>query len=243
MRLIKHLMATVRPSLAATLLLVRDCGELEVLMVQRHGDMRFGPGAFVFPGGKLDAQDLDPAWGVEALGSAQLDAEARGLRICAIRETFEETGILLAHRQDGRDENVIDGASDLRSAVACGHLSFRDMVRGLGLRLDLEALIPFGRWVTPARQPIRFDAAFYIAHAPKGQPAVCDGREVVAADWISPAKALRMADLEELKLMRPTRINLTLLTAHADVQTALARARTRLKDSCVDSGLNGSSLF
>jgi 8-oxo-dGTP pyrophosphatase MutT (NUDIX family) len=220
-------MAPATPSLAATLMLVRDRGALEVLMVERHADMRFGPGALVFPGGKLDAQDVDPAWSAYALGWAELDDEARGLRICAIRETFEETGILVAYGLDGQDGNAAEIASGLRSAVAFGDLPFLEVIKTAGLRLDLHALVSFARWVTPTRQPIRFDAAFFIAPAPQGQAAVCDEREIVAADWLRPAEALDMADMEQRKLMRPTRANLLLLAADACVSEALANAGKR----------------
>jgi 8-oxo-dGTP pyrophosphatase MutT (NUDIX family) len=208
-------------------LLVRDRGALEVLMVERHADMRFGPGALVFPGGKLDAQDVDPAWSAHALGWAGLDDEARGLRICAIRETFEETGILLANGLGRQNGSAVEDVFGLRSAVACGDVPFLEVVKTSGLWLDLHALIPFARWVTPTRQPIRFDATFFIAPAPEGQAAVCDTREIVAADWLRPAKALSLADMAERKLMRPTRANLMLLAADACVRDALASAIRR----------------
>jgi 8-oxo-dGTP pyrophosphatase MutT (NUDIX family) len=196
-------------------------------MVERHADMRFGPGALVFPGGKLDSQDVDPAWSDYALGWAALDAESRVLRICAIRETFEETGILLAPLGDQHTETVADRAALMRSAVVSGDLSFLEMVTALGLQLDLDALIPFSRWITPTRQPIRFDAAFYIARAPQDQSVLCDGQEIVAADWFSPAAVLSLGDRKKGKLMRPTRANLNLLAAETCVQTALSHARNR----------------
>lgn len=218
-------MAIVTPSPAATLLLVRDRDGLDVLMVQRHGDMRFGPGALVFPGGKVDAQDLDPSWHAQALGFAELDPQSRGRRICAIRETFEETGILLARpRNDG---DIDHRAAALRTAVMDGDLPFQEMVIMLGLRLDLNDLIPFARWITPTRQPIRFDATFYIARAPEGQRADCDQRETVSAEWLKPDEALRLAETGERKLMRPTRANLSRLAADACVGSALRAARAR----------------
>ncbi|MHB8284322.1 MAG: NUDIX hydrolase [Caulobacteraceae bacterium] len=212
---------------AATLMLVRDRGRLEVLMVQRHGGMRFGPGALVFPGGKLDAQDLDPAWGAHAAGWVQLDEQSRGLRLCAIRETFEETAILLGESKLGGQALDPMVAQALRDRLIAGEISFIETVKRLDLQLDLNALTPFARWITPAPQAIRFDAAFYVARAPDGQAAVCDGGETIAAEWLTPTEALALADVEARILMRPTRANLELLAASASVGSAIQAAQAR----------------
>jgi 8-oxo-dGTP pyrophosphatase MutT (NUDIX family) len=205
-------------------MLVRDRQGLEVLIVRRHGGLQFGPGAWVFPGGKLDAQDLDPAWQAESNGWAELDGEDRCLRLCAIRETFEEAGILLGRAGLGRLGDAASAAA-LRTEVITGDLSFRQAIKALGLGLDLNLLTPFSRWITPEHQTIRFDAAFYIARAPEGQSAICDGRETTAAEWLTPSDALALADAEHRVLMRPTRANLELLGASACVATALQAAK------------------
>jgi 8-oxo-dGTP pyrophosphatase MutT (NUDIX family) len=203
-------------------MLVRDGERLEVLMVERHGGMLFGPGALVFPGGKLDPQDLDPAWSAYTLGGPH-DAQSRGLRICALRETFEETGLLLAPVQG----EVAARAAALRLKAISGETPFLEVVASLALKLDLDALTPFARWITPLGQPIRFDATFYLARAPEGQTALCDGRETVAAAWMSPEQALALAADDSRKLMRPTRANLALLGQEASVAAALTSARAR----------------
>ena len=82
---------------------------------------------------------------------------------------------------------------DIRKAVDAGDLPFLDVVRDLGVRLDLTALTVFARWITPTMMPKRFDTWFYVLHAPPGQVAACDGRETVDAEWIAPAEAVRMA--------------------------------------------------
>lgn len=217
----------VAPALASTLLLVRDRDGLEVLMVERHGEMLFGPGALVFPGGKLDAQDGDPAWANHVAGCAEVGSQERCLRLCAIRETFEETGMLLGWPISGGSGPGDLARQALRSGVLAGDPTFRQAVAGLGWRFDLDALTPFARWITPQNQPIRFDASFYIARAPEGQAAVCDGRETVSAEWLAPAAALRLADDGLRKLMRPTRANLALLAESSNVAQALAAAKAR----------------
>lgn len=209
-------------------MLVRDRNGLEVLMVERHGGMLFGPGALVFPGGKLDPQDRDPAW------FAELGSEADEMRICAIRETFEETGMLLGRRKDG-GQAVADNAA-LRSKVIAGELAFREAIALLGLQLDLEALTLFSRWITPISQPIRFDASFYIARAPSGQEAVCDGRETITAEWLAPCTALGLADAGRRKLMTPTRANLSVLAESPCVEHALESAKARVVQAVLQPG-------
>lgn len=215
--------AAIRP--AATILLLRDQPAFEVLMVKRHHQIDFASGALVFPGGKTHGGDHDPAWAEHADGWDAFDADQRALRIAVIREAFEEAGILVAERPGG---GTIEACSlDVREAVDAGRLPFLDVVRDLGVRLRLDALTVFARWITPAIVPKRFDTWFYAVRAPDDQVAACDGRETVDAEWMAPAEALRLAETRERTVIFPTRMNLQLLGEAASAEDAVARARAR----------------
>lgn len=211
---------------AATILLLRDDPAFQVLMVKRHHQIDFASGALVFPGGKTHAGDHDPAWEGHARGWDALDAEQRALRIAAIRECFEEAGILLAERADGAP---FDDACDpaVREAVDRGETAFLDVVRNLGVRLTLDALTVFARWITPTMMPKRFDTWFYAVRAPEGQLAACDGRETVDAEWIAPSEVLRLAEAGERTVIFPTRMNVQLLGEATSAADAVARAQAR----------------
>ena len=139
--------AEVKP--AATILLLRDEPQFEVLMVKRHHQIDFASGALVFPGGKSHAGDHDPAWAEHVLGWDDHDADQRALRIAAIREVFEEAGILLAKRRNGEPIGGEACPMEVREAVDAGRTAFLDVVRDLEARLDLAALTVFARWITP----------------------------------------------------------------------------------------------
>lgn len=212
---------------AATILLLRDEPTFEVLMVKRHHQIDFASGALVFPGGKSHAGDHDPTWADHTLGWDAYDADQRGLRIAAIREVFEEAGILLAKRRDGRAMSGEACPMDVRLAVDAGATAFIDVVRDLEARLDLSALTVFARWITPPLTPKRFDTWFYAVNAPAEQLAACDGRETVDAEWIAPYEALRLAATGERKVIFPTRMNLQLLAEASGAADAVERAAAR----------------
>jgi 8-oxo-dGTP pyrophosphatase MutT (NUDIX family) len=202
----------VIPVPAATLLLVRDGPEgIEVLLATRHDAAGFAGGATVFPGGKLDAGDRERA-------------ASDPLRIAAIRETFEECGILLARRD-------ADGA--LLSAAALAELlarqssvtDFGAFVGRAELALATDLLVPFAHWITPADQPKRFDTYFYLAPAPADQVARHDGREAMEVHWLTPEGAIAAARQGKIKLVLPTRLNLLKLGRSKTVAEALATAR------------------
>lgn len=215
----------IRP--AATILLLRDAPEFQVLMVRRHHQIDFASGALVFPGGKSHADDEDPAWAEHALGWADLDDVQRPLRIAAIREVFEEAGVLVGRRRDGAPIPETACNLDLRLAVDRGDHRFIDVVRDLDVELDLSALTVFARWITPPLTPKRFDTWFYAVVAPPDQLAVCDGRETVDAEWISPNEALRLAEAGERKVIFPTRMNLQLLAESTSAQTTISNSQAR----------------
>src|SRR3990167_8501659 len=202
----------VRP--AATILLLRDAPDFEVLMVKRHHQIDFAAGALFFPGGKSHQGDSDPRWRDHALGFEAIGPDDAALRIAALREAYEEAGVLLARDRDGA-AYAGEAAKDIRAAVAEDQVPFLDVVADLGLRLDLSALTVFARWITPKLMPKRFDTWFYVAHAPLAQQAICDGHEAVDAEWIAPRRALEMAASGARKVIFPTRMNLQLLAERA----------------------------
>jgi 8-oxo-dGTP pyrophosphatase MutT (NUDIX family) len=217
--------AEIKP--AATILLLRDDPVFEVLMVKRHHQIDFASGALVFPGGKSHAGDHDSRWSDHVLGWQAYEPDQRALRIAAIREVFEEAGILLAKRRDGAPMSGEACPMDVRAAVDAGTTSFIDVVSDLEARLDLSALTVFARWITPPLTPKRFDTWFYAVSAPAEQLAACDGRETVDAEWIAPSQALRLAAAGERKVIFPTRMNLKLLAEAQGAQDAVTRAAAR----------------
>jgi 8-oxo-dGTP pyrophosphatase MutT (NUDIX family) len=216
--------AEIKP--AATILLLRD-DPFEVLMVRRHHQIDFASGALVFPGGKTHDGDHDPAWEGHVIGWGDHDAEQRGLRIAAIREVFEEAGILLARHADGRPISGEACGMDVRRAVDKGETPFLDVVTGLDARLDLNWLTVFARWITPPMTPKRFDTWFYAVTAPADQLAACDGHETVDAEWIAPAEAIRLGATGERTVIFPTRMNLQMLAEASSAEDVVVRAKAR----------------
>lgn len=217
--------ALIRP--AATILMVRDDPDFEVLMVKRHHQIDFAAGALVFPGGKTHAGDHDPAWTERTLGWSAFPPDERALRIAAIREAYEEAGILLARHPSGPWFTGDERADQARSDIADDRRPLLDLVNELDVLLDLTALTVFARWITPAMMPKRFDTWFYLAAPPPEQLAACDGRETVDAEWIPPHRALAMAAAGERKVIFPTRMNIQLLAEANSAAQAVAFAKSR----------------
>ncbi len=211
--------APAAPRAASTILLLRDGPTgLEVFMVVRHHEIDFASGALVFPGGRMEA--ADEALAREAMAFADgIDETARGLRIAAIREAFEECGVLLA-RPKG-DERIVSAE---RLSALDRSAPFADLMAREGLAPATDALVPFARWITPAFLPKRFDTHFFLALTPPGQALAHDGREAVDLVWIAPGRALDLNG-ERYKLLFPTERNLWKLARHADASSAIAAAR------------------
>lgn len=216
---------------AATILLLRDgAAGLEVFMVVRHHAIDFAAGALVFPGGRVEESDAriaaDPAFCAPDDGLA---LAARAFRIAAIRETFEECGVLLA-RSQGDDRligaaalRVVDAAH--RAALNAGTIGFDAILQAHGLVPALETLVHFAHWITPTHQPKRYDTQFFLAAAPEAHLAVHDGTESVDSIWISPADALAGAESGRFKLVFATQKNLEKLARFDTAAAALSAAR------------------
>ena len=224
---------TSDPRPASTVLLLRDSAAagIEVFMMVRHHQIEFNSGALVFPGGSVDMSDQEIAGHPELYAGEQgVDAEALAFRIAAIRETFEESGILLA-RAKGADALIAAAhareiGSTSRVALCAGKTSFLEVVSGNGLVLALDALVPYAHWITPEGMPKRFDTWFFLAAAPPDQLGAHDGRESTDSIWLSPREALAGGDSGRFKLPFPTTRNLIRLGKQPAVAAALADARS-----------------
>ncbi len=215
------------PRPASTVLMVRDgASGLEVFMVVRHHKIDFASGALVFPGGSVDADDYaiaaDPARCGPAAG---LDEQSRALRVAAVRETFEECGVLLARPRGS--SRMLDGALSAAIGAKAKGRSFAATIAAEDLELALAALVPFAHWITPPILPKRFDTHFYIVAAPADQLALHDGSESVDSTWINPTRALADALAGKYTLVFATRLNVKMLAQSRDVASALAAARAR----------------
>jgi 8-oxo-dGTP pyrophosphatase MutT (NUDIX family) len=224
------------PRDAATVMLLRSDppGGLEVYMLRRKPSMAFAPGAMVFPGGSVDPRDADEqvAWtGPDAAQWGRIfDAPpelARALVCAAVRETFEESGVLLAG--ESADSVVADTTSDEweadRHALLDHSVSLAELLHRRGLVLRADLLRPWSRWITPVIEPRRFDTRFFAAALPAGQRTRDVGGEASAVAWITPADALAAGRRRELALMPPTMVSLTELAACGDLGAALSGPR------------------
>jgi 8-oxo-dGTP pyrophosphatase MutT (NUDIX family) len=216
----------VRP--AATVIILRDgAAGIELFMVERRREIEFASGALVFPGGKVDAEDADPAW--EELAAATLPAPERAFFVAAGRETFEEAGLMLARRQES--EEMVDAATTdrlvetHRTRLLNGEVTFADILRGEELVLAADLLVPFAHWITPERVPKRFDTHFFLVAAPVTQLGVHDGAESAEGFWIAPQQALAEAQAGRRTLVFATRMNLTRLAGYGTVADAVAATR------------------
>lgn len=203
---------------AATVMLVRDGDDgLEVFMLRRNLNSDFVGGAYVFPGGGVDPADGEAAVADLCVGrddsaaSALLDLDGGGLAfwVAAIRESFEEAGLLLA--VDDHDELVRfddDAAAarfvEHRRAVDSGERPLVDVAREEGLRLAVDRMHYFSRWVTPLGAPRRYDTRFFVAHPPEWQEPLHDDSEVIANLWIRPQDALERHRRKEFEMIFPT---------------------------------------
>jgi len=219
------------PLPAATIVLLRDdpAEGLETFMVVRHHQIDFASGALVFPGGKIDAQDQDPELAVCCDG-ADSDPVMRAMQIGAIREAFEESGVLLA-RPEGSDD-LISGdrlatLEGYRTTLHSGEVALKDFLESEGLRLACDRLVHFAHWVTPDMMPKRFDTHFFIARAPEDHVLLHDGHESVDSVWIRPQQVLDDAAAGHRTVIFPTLRNVEKLADSSTVDAAIEAARAK----------------
>jgi 8-oxo-dGTP pyrophosphatase MutT (NUDIX family) len=214
--------------LAATLLLLRDTAAgFDVLMITRHAATVFAGGAAVFPGGRLDPEDSAPALLQRCCTVPAIDTAQMALRVCAIRETFEEAGLLLVRR--GGEERLLRGAEldalQEELLLRLGHpADFTELIVEGGLELATDLLVPFAHWITPEIRPRRYDTYFYLAPAPPEQDARHDGHEAVDSIWIAPGQAAEDGAAQRVKMIFATRFNLQKLARSTTSGAAFAAA-------------------
>lgn len=224
-------MPLAEPVLSATILMVRDAPALQTFMAVRHHQIDFASGALVFPGGKVTDDDRDPGW------AGRLDGDLGALTlvgIAAVRETFEESGLLLCRDASSRGvgaplvgPDIARSLAPHRTAVDRAEESFLDLLAANGLVVALDRLVYFAHWITPEFMPKRFDTHFFLARAPRGQVAAHDGREVTDSAWLEPVDALARAASGSATVLFPTRLNLEVLTQAETVDAALEIAGAR----------------
>ncbi len=223
---------------AATVLILRDGYEgLEVFMLRRNLNSDFVGGAYVFPGGAVDPGDrhahLEPVCEgrTDADASRRLGIESGGLAfwVAAIRESFEEAGVLLAYDLDGVVD--LDDAASLerwahhRQQVDTGQLTMIDLCRLERLRLAVDGMHYFSHWVTPEGAPRRYDTRFFLAAAPSNQTPLHDDRETIAHEWLRPSDGIARAESGELTMMPPTIASLKAISRFDTAADALGAAR------------------
>jgi glyoxylase-like metal-dependent hydrolase (beta-lactamase superfamily II)/8-oxo-dGTP pyrophosphatase MutT (NUDIX family) len=228
----------VRP--AATLLLLRDApAGVEVLMTRRSDRASFAPGAYVFPGGRIDAGDAaaHPIADHRPTQSAVQVTQA----IAALRESFEELGVLLARRADDSAPVAAATIAAMDRATTAGTAPFAAQCAAHGLRLAVDAVFVFAHWITDRDLPKRFDVPFLVARMPEGQEPVADGTEQFEPVWVRPAEALERHRAGGFFMIFPTLRTLERLAAYPAVNAVLADCGTEqpLFTSCPRAGLLG----
>lgn len=225
---------------AATVVLLRDApGGLQVFLMKRHGLSDVLGGAYVFPGGKVDAADAALDMGLHldqplrqlhaGLNEADIsELTAGGLYVAALRELFEEAGVLLA-------QSPVRGALDAACAQAAmllrEGLGFNAVLARLSLQLQTRSVVPWTRWVTPTSPFMmnkRFDTRFFIATVPAGQVACHDDHETTASVWLAPREALRQYWDGQIELAPPQIMSLAHLARFSRVDDVMASARACL---------------
>lgn len=220
-----HDKTAIRP--AATLILIRKASQsFEILMLKRTTQAAFASGMYVFPGGRIESHDaqaeyeslLQPLLPHQAKQYSALGDDHFGAYIAAIRETFEESGVLMAKHPSGDWANIEPATlQSARQALHAGTLSLIDFCQTHDLRLAIDELDFYNRWTTPPGRPRRFDTRFFIGIAPPLADGKEDGVETTDALWISPAEALTRHDAGDFDLMAVTVKQLAAMKAYESV--------------------------
>ena len=206
---------------AATVILVSDRPDLHVLMLERTRRAVFGPGATVFPGGAVDPGDgagglAERIVGIDDVAASTAQGIGRGglaFRVAALRECFEEAGILLARdAASGGPADHDDGLATARTDLNAGALAFGDLLVERDLVFDARELRVFAHWLTPVGAPRRYNTWFFVASAPDGEEGTHDDNELVASAWVRPVDALAQHSNGDIDLIFPTEMSLRALS-------------------------------
>jgi recombination protein RecT len=221
--------ATPRP--AATIILLRDSAAgPEVLLMRRHRSSGFVPGAWVFPGGRVDGADSGPALYERVHGLPATPTPAVEYWTAAWRELFEETGVLLARTRAGdwaRDAASSRRMDSLRHRLMEGSATLLDVLESADLTLGAEGTVHVAHWITPVVERRRYDTHFFAAGLPDGRSAQPDVREMTEAAWLTPRAGLERFEQGTLPMVFPTVKTLEALRGHDSVAHALDSLRHR----------------
>jgi len=235
------------PKDAATVILLRTEPEnkaFEVLLMRRHARQNFMGKAFVYPGGQLDEMDGDPKLAAYTNGfSAETarrwlhdpdlsDAKARGYYFAAVRETFEESGVLLAGLRSGRgidfnDSDIKKRFSGYRVKIHQKEITLEELAKRENLVFRLDLLKPFAHWITPELEPKRFDTRFFLTPIPPGQKPVHDSIEMTETLWTTPKDALLKQKAGDILLMPPTLKTLEEMSSFSSIPDLFSYASSR----------------
>lgn len=198
-------------------------------MVERAKSIEFAGGALAFPGGKVTTGDRDPALLRRLVSRRGLHLRTLARQIAAVREVFEESGLLLLNDGCGArsisEARRADMARIWRRGLSSNRAELRDMMRAHDLYFDPRTLLPFAHWITPPIVGQRFDTSFFLARAPKGQRVEHDGWEAVQSQWMTPKQVLAGEREGRFRMMFPTRLNLMRLSRAHSVADAFSQAR------------------
>jgi glyoxylase-like metal-dependent hydrolase (beta-lactamase superfamily II)/8-oxo-dGTP pyrophosphatase MutT (NUDIX family) len=246
------------PRPAATVVLMRDAqGAPEILMLRRSSRASYFSGAFVFPGGMLDPEDLAPEVVSRIAGMGPRDADARlglesgglGYWVAVARETYEESGILLAHEESGEPVSPerVASLAHWRDALNRKEASFGELLHRERLLVPAASMAYFAHWITPPVQKRRFDTRFFIAASPAGQEGAHDDGEMVETLWLPATEFLERAERKEIEIALPTLQVLRAMRAHATPESAVTHARSLnvivTNRPCFAEGRDGRRLF
>ncbi len=232
---------------AATVILIRPAkdGGGEIFLARRHQKQAFMAGAYVFPGGQLEESDSDPQLEnyikttdvfdpCRLLQDNSLPIEkARGLFIAAIRETFEEAGILLGGKTTGNfvsfyDKSVLQRFNDYRPELNASQITLAEIVRREKILLFPDTLIPYAHWITPEFEKMRFNTRFFLAKLPPCQTPVADAVELTESLWVAPKAALTMHSEQKILLMPPTLKTIEELSAFRDIEELFSATKKKI---------------
>lgn len=231
----------VRP--AATVMLIDDRPDLEVFMLERHANTVFAGGMWVFPGGAVDHQD-DAAY-YQNIATHRTDEEASALMglasgglayyMAAIRETFEEAGILLALHAEDESPLVITPEDQsrfeiYRDQLNAGEIELKTILEKENLLADVGQMHYIANWITPLGSPRRFDARFFISRIPSNQVPLHDDGELVNSEWLSPQDVLAKAENEEMNMISVTERMIRSLAMFDSAEEAIHSASLNLPD-------------